>query len=105
MKKIQIAQYIAIVSTVLSIIGYFLSQVSNAGRGLMELGLLVAIIAYIFGGFKNALQMSWSIAKKGWYLVPFPLDILAVMITFVLAIFIFFYLPIIPIRKAYKEET
>lgn len=108
MDRLKIAQYIALGSTICWILGIFLEVkgITTNGFGviLIEIGFVAGFIAYIFGGLLTAIKMAGRIAKWGWIIVPFPMDIFTFMMAFVLAIVVFFFLPIIPIRKAYKES-
>ena len=49
--------------------------------------------------------MAGKIAKWGWMILPFPYDIMTGLIAFIISIFVFFALPIIPIRIAYKDKN
>lgn len=106
MDRLKIAQYVALVATVSLILGIYLttSTNSNFGASLIGVGFGGGLISYIFGGLGTAIKMAGKIAKWGWIIVPFPLDIATFIFAFFLAIMVFFCLPIIPIRKAYKES-
>ena len=67
-------------------------------------GVMAGIVSYFFGGFGTAVRMAGKIAKWGWLIVPFPYDIVTGMVSFFISIMVFIGLPIIPIRKAYKEQ-
>lgn len=101
MKTLKIAQYIALVATVLSILGFCLD--TSASMTLMGLGFFLGLASYIFGGLGTAIKMAGKIAKWGWIVVPFPYDLITGFASFAFAIVAFIFLPIIPIRKAYKE--
>ena len=105
MNRLKIAQYIALGATVVSIIGGILAA-NNVGFGgtLLGLGFLAGLFSYIFGGLGNAIKMDGGIAKWGWIVVPFPYDLMTFFMSFFFAIFAFVFLPIIPVRKAYKES-
>ena len=51
------------------------------------------------------MKMAGKIAKWGWIILPFPYDIVTGLVAFFISIFVFMALPIIPIRKAYKEQS
>ena len=106
MNRLKIAQYIALVATALSVIGGLISGLlgSEIGSGFMCLGFLVGLVSYIFGGLGTAIKMAGGIAKWGWIVVPFPYDIMTFIFSFIFAIVVFICLPIIPVRKAYKES-
>jgi ABC-type antimicrobial peptide transport system permease subunit len=105
--KWKIAQYIALVATVIALVGIYIS-VSNPrnsiGAAIYTVGALIGIVSYFFGGFKQALSMSWKIARWGWVFFPFPVSLAAVILSFAVALMIFCFVPIIPVRKAYKES-
>lgn len=106
MNRLQNAQYIAAGATILSVIGFGLNTLAGLDFGilLMAVGFLGGIASYIFGGFLTAVKMAGGIAKWGWIVVPFPYDILTFVFGFTGAVLIFVFVPIIPIRKAYKES-
>ena len=69
-------------------------------------GVMIGLISYFFGGIKTAVKMAGKIAKWGWIILPFPYDIVTGLgCIFLFSIFVFMALPIIPIRKAYKEQS
>lgn len=106
MKRIEIAQYIALGATCLTVLGFVLSGIFG-GRipmSMMGYGVMAGIVSYFFGGFGTAVKMAGKIAKWGWLIVPFPYDIVTGMVSFFISIMVFIGLPIIPIRKAYKEQ-
>lgn len=106
MKRLKIAQYIASGATALTVIGAIIGMAasSNVGSTLMGIGFLVGLVSYIFGGLGTAIKMAGGIAKWGWIIVPFPYDLMTFMFSFIFAFYAFAFLPIIPIRKAYKES-
>ncbi len=107
MKRLQIAQFIALGATAVSIVGAVLGRTSGDDLGItvMAVGFLIGLISYIFGGFGTALRMAGKIAKVGWVIAPFPFDIVTFLIVLPFAIVIFVCFPIIPVRKAYKEKV
>lgn len=101
------AQYIAVPATVLSCLGFY--QVMGNGTSIiwalmLILGLILSLCAYCLGGLLRAIKSSLSIAKWGWLLVPFPYCLATLPFAFLFAMIAFFLMPIIPIRKAYKEN-
>ena len=106
MNRLKIAQYIALGATALSVIGGLLGGLSGSefGAVLMCIGFVAGLVSYIFGGLGTAIKMAGGIAKWGWIIVPFPYDILTFIFSFIFAILTFVFLPIIPVRKAYKES-
>ena len=106
MERLQKAQYIALGASAFSVIGGLLGMCGlNFGFILMGIGFITGIVSYVFGGFGTAVRMAGVIAKWGWIIVPFPYDILTFFLSFIGSIFVFIYLPIIPVRKAYKESV
>jgi hypothetical protein len=106
MEKLRKAQSIAIIATLVSLVGLIVlaAGATTAGEGILIVGVGAGIASYVYGGFKTAVKMSGKLAKIGWFVVPFPYDIFTLIITFFFAIFMFVCIPIIPIRKAYKES-
>ena len=106
MNRLKIAQYIALGATALSVIGGIILGVFglDCGSALMCMGFIVGLVSYIFGGLGTAIKMAGGIAKWGWIVVPFPYDIMTFIFSFIFAIIAFLFLPIIPVRKAYKES-
>ena len=84
MKRIEIAQYIALGATCLTVLGFVLSGIFG-GRipmSMMGYGVMAGIVSYFFGGFGTAVRMAGKIAKWGWLIVPFPYDIVTGMVSF-----------------------
>jgi hypothetical protein len=107
MNKLKIAQYIALVASAFSVIGGLLGGLSGSsefGMYLMLIGFFIGLVSYIFGGLGTAIKMAGRIAKWGWIAVPFPYDIVTFFLSLAVAFYAFIFLPIIPIRKAYKES-
>ena len=106
MNRLKIAQYIALGATVLSVLGFCLNTMAGLSFGmtLMGIGFMVGLVSYIFGGLGTAFRMAGKIAKWGWLIIPFPYDLTTGALSFVFALFVFIFLPIIPVRKAYKES-
>lgn len=104
------AQYIALVATLLSVVGFTQMMSSMDGERsviwplMFGLGLMLTAVAYILGGLLTALKCSLQIAKWGWLVVPFPFDIATGVAAFGVSILVFLLVPIIPIRKAAKEH-
>ena len=48
--------------------------------------------------------MAGKVAKWGWLVVPFPMDIFTGLFSFFLAVWMLMLFSIIPIHKAYKES-
>ena len=106
MSRLKTAQYIALGASALSVIGLIVggSFSSNVGGVLLGIGMLAGIVSYFFGGLGTAIRMAGGIAKWGWIVVPFPYALVTFVASFLFALFAFLFLPIIPVRKAYKES-
>ena len=105
MNRLKIAQYIALGASVISVIGgILLAKSVGFGGTLLAIGFFGGLVSYIFGGFGTAIRMACGIAKWGWIAAPFPFDIATFGISFIFAIYAFMFLPIIPVRKAYKKR-
>ena len=53
---------------------------------------MVGLVSYIFGGLGTAFRMAGKIAKWGWLIIPFPYDLTKGALSFVFALFVFFFL-------------
>jgi len=106
MNRLKIAQYIALGATICSLIGTYGTFVAQSTfmSSFVGFGLIAGIVSYFFGGFGKALKMAGKIAKFGWFILPFPIDIISVMFTFLISVYVFLFLPFIPVRQAYKES-
>ena len=103
MKRLEIAQYIALGATCMTVLG-FVINLATQSRWSMTMcgyGVMIGLISYFFGGIKTAVKMAGKIA----IILPFPYDIVTGLVAFFISIFVFMALPIIPIRKAYKEQS
>lgn len=105
MNRMKIAQYIALGATLLTVTGIILSShFPNVGGWIGSIGIVAGIAAYLFGGLTKALSIAWKIAKWGWFVIPFPFDIVTGICAFALSLIVLLFLPIIPVRMAYKER-
>ncbi|WP_031550916.1 hypothetical protein [Oribacterium sp. FC2011] len=106
MNRLRTAQYIALAGTVFSVLGWITAYNFSGDLGgiLLVIGFITGLISYLFGGLLTAIKMAGGIAKWGWFIAPFPYDIPTFAFSFLIAIYAFIFLPIIPIRKAYKES-
>ena len=107
MNRMKIAQYIALAATALSVTGLLIAWKtgSTIGETVMVIGFLTGLVSYLFGGLLTAVRMSIGIAKWGWFILPFPYDIMTFILAFFAAVMAFVFLPIIPVRKAYLESA
>lgn len=105
MKRLQIAQYIAIGASVISVIGGLLAHNSiDFGYYVLFAGMFAGFASYLFGGLLTALKMAGRIAKWGFIIAPIPYSLVTGVTSFLVAAMVLVWLPIIPIRKAYKES-
>ena len=104
MGRLKIAQYIAVGATALSVIAAIVGTNTEVGNALMVFGVLGALVSYLLGGFRTAAEMASKAAGWAWDIFPFPLDFAMFIGVFILIIGVLVFLPIIPIRRAYKER-
>jgi hypothetical protein len=107
MDRLKIAQIIALGATLLIALGGvgLSASIGGAlGETILSMGILASFVSYCFGGLLTALKIAGRIAKYGWFIVPFPYDIITFVFTFFVGIIVLFCLPIIPIRVAYNES-
>jgi hypothetical protein len=58
--------------------------------------IIATIAAYVIsGGIKIALRTALKLAKIGWLILPFPLDIFTGLVTFIVSLFFFAFFPIV----------
>lgn len=100
------AQYLAIPATILSCLGFYniWKSTSTIWVVIFLLGIALSICAYCLGGLLTVIKSAISIAKWGWVVVPFPYDLITFPIALLFFLIAFFLVPIIPIRKAYKNN-
>lgn len=90
------ALYIAAGGTLCTVLSFLLT-----GTVMEEIFVWIAIcasiVSYIIGGgIKIALSWTWKICKFGWFIIPiFPIDIVAGIGAFIVAVFAFFLVPIV----------
>lgn len=104
MNKYKMAQNIAVTGMIIAGIGLLMSESNRDGIDIMLIGVFIGWVSYFFAGFKTALKLAFSMVTKGWLYVPFPFDLMVFLFMIEIAILMVVLLPIIPIRKAYKES-
>lgn len=111
MNRFQIAKIIATGATIANVLGFMIVRsyegnhfIVTIGMLMLTLGIMATIVAYCFAGFGKALSISSKIAKWGWIILPFPADIVTFIAMIIVAMLIFFVLPIIPVLMACKEN-
>lgn len=93
------------VMAVVAIIGLaLLSKKANGANTVMGIGFILSIAAYICGGFGTAVKMSWNAARWGWVFFPFPISLLAFVVTLVFGVYAFLFLPVTPVTKAFVAK-
>ncbi|MBR6223583.1 MAG: hypothetical protein IKQ71_09105 [Lachnospiraceae bacterium] len=104
LERLERAKKLATITTIILAISFMINFVSpTIGGAGMTFAVIGGFVAYLIGGFGTALKMAFKIGTIGWVVVPFPYDLTTGGMTFMLAIGVFLFLPIIPINKAYKE--
>lgn len=100
-----IAKNIATVATVFSVIGVIMNM-SGAGEiasTFIGIGVLGAFVSYVFGGFLKAITNTLNIAKWGLVVVNFPFNLIAFLVTAILALCVMFLVPIVPVSQSARE--
>ena len=107
MIRFKIAQFIALVSTLASVVGFvlmFTDTASSFGSFLVCVGFIVGAISILLGGFGKTFSMADKVGHWAKRLVPFPGGLVSGLIGFLIAILFLCCFAIIPVRKAYKEN-
>lgn len=66
------------------------------------LGLALTVASYILcGSFKEFLKITGSLALIGWYIVPFPFDLMTIIFTVYFSLIASFFFPVIIIAISY----
>ena len=107
MKRISIAKIIAAAATVMAGVSIFCLASGASDSMLMSAGLvlapMLAIVAYCLCGFFKALGTPFSLAKWGFLFAPFPMNLLAVVILFLVGLLSVAFIPMIPVFKRASE--
>ena len=110
MEKSKKGILLAGIATALTVFG-FLGLYSGvrflqvAGDFMALCAPVLAIVSYIIaGGFGKALKIAFGIAKFGWLILPFPIDIITGMFSFVFAFLAFLFLPIFMVWGGYNQS-
>lgn len=107
--RYRIAKIIAAVASVFGVIGlaqfFEIIHLGGVGEFIGGFAVILSLAAYIFGGFGQAVKSAAGIAKWGWVVTPFPIDLLTFLFALLAAIIFFLFLPIIPVMKAAKEHA
>lgn len=71
MKRLKIAQYIAIAATIMSVISWMVGTHTEMGMVLMFFGTLGALVSYLLGGFRTAAEMASKGCRMGLGYISF----------------------------------
>lgn len=106
-KEARIGFIVALISTILAIVSFMMEAKGYGGTLTWIMGIasiVGALVSYVLGGgFMIACRYAKKIAVWGWVVVPFPVDIITGIITFILAIAVFFFLPVIFVGMSYTQ--
>lgn len=90
MKRITIAKILAAVASVMGVISLynvgFVENASTFAIMCMFLSPLLALVSYCLCGFFKALGTPFSLAKWGFLIAPFPVNLIAVVILFMVGL-------------------
>lgn len=102
--RILIGMLIALISTILTIIG--IKRFDNNGMAFLIWAFILAIPAYLIGGgMGRAFKAARTLGKWGWIVTPFPIDIFTGLFTIVIAFFGFFFVPLIFVLMNYSQNN
>lgn len=92
-------------ATALVVVGVMLSNnrsigVSSFGMFMIMVAIPLAIASYVFAGLGTMLNWCKNLAFVGWLVVPFPWDIVSGICTFLMAVLLFLFVPILPVLRA-----
>ena len=100
--RILIGLAMAAVSTLCSV----LVLTGAAGENWLVVPFLLSLPAYIIGGgLKNAFRTAGRLAKFGWFIAPFPVDIAVGLITLIVSIGLFFLMPVVFVLMNYRQHA
>ncbi len=108
--KVKLGLKISIFPSVFSVL-YLILESAHVRNGfssfvylMMLLGILVSIAAYVIGGgLKTALSWAWKICKIGWFIMPFPVDIVTGIVAFIFSFFAFWCFPVAFVGMNYLQ--
>ena len=110
MSRAGLGQIVSCVSTALSVAGSLILLDSNNSKSYGFIFLLssfvTSMISYLIYryGFKNGIRMVKKMSRIGWDIIPFPYNVFTFLVALTAGMAILFFLPIIPVRKAYLFE-
>ena len=107
MKRITIAKILSLVGTALGCIGFFNlvtgAEITKLIGMCFFFAPMLALVSYCFCGFMKALGLPFSAAKWGFLVAPFPANLAAVLILFVLGILAVCFFPVVAVFKRAAE--
>lgn len=111
LQRIKIGLIIALVATISSVLLFL--ELTPFTDILMGLSFFGSIVSYVVGGgIGMAFKSAWKVAKIGWLLTPFPIDIFTGLVAMMFSIMGFFFIPLLFVamnydqcKKDYKEAT
>lgn len=110
LEKVKRGFIVSAVATFASILMFYFSTRSSEEASLTLVGVFGAIaiigsiVSYIIGGgMKIVLKVAKKIAFWGWFILPFPYDIATGIMSPIVAIYAFFWLPVIFVYANYKQ--
>lgn len=111
LQRIKIGLIISLVSTVSSVLLFM--ELTPFSDILFFLSFFGSIVAYMVGGgIGMAIKSAWKVAKIGWLITPFPIDIFTGLAAMMFSILGFFFIPLLFVamnydqyKKEYKEAT
>lgn len=103
LEKQKFALIIAAAATALNLGGFALGD-GFLAFAMLFAGIVGAIIAYIIGGgFRSAIACAFKIGKFGWFILPFPYDLVTGICCFSFAVFGFFLTPVVFVFVNYRQ--
>lgn len=106
MKRAKIGLALAAAATAISIIGVAAGASGNILEMFPFIGMALGIVSYIVGGgFGTALKVLKKVAFWGWFILPFPYDLVTGMTTMVLGLIAFIMLPIVFVAISYHHMS
>ena len=106
LEKIKIGLIVSAAATFCTVLGLIFGNINQSLFGaFMFFALVGSIASYIVGGgFKIALKAAKNLAIFGWFILPFPADIITGLVTLVIAIYGFMFIPLIFVFLNYRQQ-
>ena len=106
--KIKIGLIVAAVSTLLSLLGVMSmnSNIETLGAICLFFSFFGAIASYVIGGgFGIAFKFARKLAWIGWVIAPIPIDIVTGLLTLVVSVIAFFFVPLLFVFINYRQQN